>query len=173
MDVEEEGKGQNQGDDVETPEATTTDECPPPPSYYRRFTDLDMLKKIIPPSLDSVKVEEGETLSSTLRKNTYGGLVGQLQQAYVYNDDINYQETLKAQLNNVLKTCMNMVSSVPPTQPVETYTTAIQTSLEKLHELLGEYRAHEARGNLIRLRDTQLEELRALEIAIQAVGKEA
>lgn len=173
MDVEgEENEIALEDEVVEAPEATTTDECPPPPCYYRRFKDIDMLEKIAPPSLDSVKVEEGETLSSTLRKNTYGGLVGQMQQAYVYNDDLNYKEALKEQLNGVLKTCMNMVSSVPPTQPVETYTTAIQASLEKLHELLGEYRAHEARGNLIRLRDTQLEELRALETSIQAVGNE-
>ena len=96
---------------------------------YYRLSDVDMLNKILPPLSDSIKVEEGETLSSTLRKNTYGGLVGQLQQTYVYKDDINYQETLKTQLNNVFKTCMNMVSSVPPTQPVETYTTAIQTSI--------------------------------------------
>ena len=114
MYVEGEGSSKSQGDDVESPEATTTDECPPPPSYYRRFTDLDLLEKIAPPSLDSIEVEEGETLSSTLRKNTYGGLVGQLQQTYLYKDDINYQETLKAQLNNVFKTCMNMVSNVPP-----------------------------------------------------------
>ena len=147
MYVEGEESGKSQEDNTESQEATTTDECPPPPSYYRRFTDMDMLNKILPPSLDSIKVEEGETLSSTLRKNTYGGLVGQLQQTYLYKDDINYQEALKDQLNNVFRTCMNMVSSVPPTQPVETYTNAIQTSLEKLCELLGEYRAHEARSN--------------------------
>lgn len=151
--------------------ATTTDECPPPPAYYRLFGDAEMLDKIAPPSLDSIEVAEGETLSSTLQKNTYGGMVGAMQKTYVYNDDVDYKETLKGQLNDVFKTCMTMVSSVPPTQPVETYTTTIQTSLEKLHDLLGEYRAHEARGNLIRLRDAQIEELKELKEKISTVGK--
>jgi hypothetical protein len=174
MDVEAPVAGGNEAETHEelvAEEQGTTAECPPPPTYFKAFVDADAVEEIAPPSFDAVTVAEGETLASTLQKGVYGGLVGSLQKQYVYDPETEYRDALKGRVDDVLQTFIELISNVPPNKPIEESTTAIQGSLERLHELLGEYRHHEARSNLIKLRDVQIQDLSALNTAItEALG---
>lgn len=151
-------------------DATTTGECPPPPAYYMKFTDADSIAKIGPPSLEAVSVD-GDDLMTTIQNGVYGGLIASLGKRHTYNTDINYRNTLRERVDGVLDACMELASDVPPKRPIEDSTNAIQESLEQVHELLGEYRHHEARSNLIKLRDLQIMELLSLENSIDQTIK--
>ena len=153
------------GKDEQEKDVSTTDECPPPPAYYTMFTDADSIAKIGPPSLEEINTED-ETLMNTIQNGVYGGLISSLQKRYVYNTDVNYHSSLKERVDGVLNACMELANDVPPSRPIEESTNAIQASLEQVHGLLGEYRHHEARSNLIKLRDAQIEDLSKLETSI-------
>ena len=151
----------------------TTDECPPPPAYYEFFEDEGTVSKVSPPSLDSISIPHGKTLMDTVQNNVYGGLIEGLQKRYKYNLDVNYYRSLKEQVNNVLSSCMELVSDIPPKRSIDESTNDIQASLETIQHLLAEYRHHEARSNLIKLRDTQIEELKKVHQAISKVSNQA
>lgn len=166
MDVEgAEGSELKAGAEEQEVDATTTDECPPPPAYYKKFADADSIAKIGPPSLDAVSVEEDD-LMATIQNGVYGGLIASLGKRHSYDTNIDYRTTLKERVDGVLNASLELTNDVPPKRPIEESTNAIQASLEQVHELLGEYRHHEARSNLIKLRDLQIEELAALEKSI-------
>ena len=151
-----------------------TAECPPPPFYYKQFADSHTCingKEIEPPVLTSVDVSslenteglehlDGETLQRlALQKCVYGGTVNHLRKLYTYNAQTDYKLNLKQAVNKILTVSLEMASDVPPQQAPEVASLRLAEALQHIHTLLGEYRTHEARENLIALRNKEIEHL--------------
>ena len=67
-------------------------------------------------------------------------------------------------MEELLNISLELVSNVPP-NPNSTDITkvALDAKLIEIHKVLGEYRAHEAREELIRLRSEEIKKLQAME----------
>jgi hypothetical protein len=155
-----------------------TSECPPPPFYYKLFANANTDvygNDILPPrieDLDTSGLDEGTkggTTSSAeemrllaIQKKLYGGTTSQVRKVYTYNGDKDYKLSLKQGVNKILQESLTLASDVPNKEAPEVLVLRLNEALQDIHTTLGEYRMHEARENLIAMREREIEGLEEL-----------
>ena len=158
-----------------------TSECPPPPFYYKLFRTANLGvdgKEIFPPKLVDVDVSvaeeeaiggggvaarSGDALRCiALEKHLYGGSIFRLKRNRIYSPQTDYKSLLKENLKNVLTLALDLASNVPPPNASEVPVLALNNTLTDVHNILGEYRLHEGRENLISLRAAEIKDLQKL-----------
>ena len=84
----------------------------------------------------------------------------------------DYKGMLKEKLDKVMKVSVRAASDVPPSRGAEQTIIALNETLTEMHTLLGEYRAHEARENLIAIRKREIARMEELKAEMQNLLKE-
>ena len=83
----------------------------------------------------------------------------------------DYQGILKEKIEKVMRISIRAASDVPPSQGAEQTIIALNENLGAIHNLLGEYRAHEGRENLIALRKQEIARMEELKAEMQELLK--
>eukprot|EP00598_Pedospumella_elongata_P000418 CAMPEP_0184975632 /NCGR_PEP_ID=MMETSP1098-20130426/6831_1 /TAXON_ID=89044 /ORGANISM="Spumella elongata, Strain CCAP 955/1" /LENGTH=161 /DNA_ID=CAMNT_0027498395 /DNA_START=8 /DNA_END=493 /DNA_ORIENTATION=+ len=143
------------------------EEFPPPPAYYKLFTN-EFLETATAPLVPN---------GNPYLKVYNGGFAHIQENAVPYKPERDYKADIKSALKVIVDASMKLVSNNHAGSngftSVEQNALDLRQKLGDIHELLEEYRVHEARENLITEMTEQLENALSVEDALRKTLAEA
>mmetsp|Transcript_32886 Transcript_32886/g.47509 ORF Transcript_32886/g.47509 Transcript_32886/m.47509 type:complete len:166 (-) Transcript_32886:253-750(-) len=131
----------------------TIEECPPPPRYYKLFTDESFVEP--PPiSLDS----------ASIYGSIYNGVLPKIRNKNLqFDENKNYKQMIKTLLKNILDKSLLFMSSDDTRQfNAEQAASELRQLLTDIHICLEEYRYHEGREQLIKELAAEVQSINAV-----------